>query len=116
MDEQKSGIHATVSANLKNGNMTTHICHGMTFSDLSFHQFTLSRHHSWTNSFYFTYFNSSDIRKAKPKRHLLEANYQGGPATAHVVLASPTHYNVAAVPQLLHVIGVAPVHHDLQAC
>ena len=91
-------------------------CHGMTFSDLSFHQFTPLFYRSWTNFLSFAYFHTLDIRKAKPEGiHWTRTTWKD-----HLLLMWSWHLppvdDVAAVPQLLHVIGLVPVYHDLQAC
>ena len=41
--------------------------------------------------FLFFYFHFLRHKGSRTQRHLLEANYKGGPTTTHVVLASPTH-------------------------
>ena len=89
--------------------------HGMTFLDLSFHQFAPFFYYSWTNFLSFAYFHTSDIRKAKPEGiHWTQTTRKD-----HLLLMWSWHLppidNVAAAPQLLHAIGLAPVYHDLKA-
>ena len=71
---------------------------------------------SWTNFPSFAYFHTLDIRKAKPEG----IYWTQGTRKDHLLLMwswhLPTVDNVAAVPQLLHAIGLTPVHHDLRAC
>ena len=65
--------------------------------------------------FLFAYFHTSDISKAKPEG----IHWEWTTKKDHLLFMSFWHLppvnDVAAVSQLLHSIGLAPVHHNLQA-
>ena len=87
----------------------------MTFSDLSFLQFSPLFYYSWANFLSFAYFHTLDIRKAKPEG----IHWTLTTRKDHLLLMwswyLPPVNDVAAVPQLLHAIGLAPVYHNLKA-
>ena len=91
-------------------------CHGMTFSDLSFHQDYPLVHCSWTDSLPFSLtFILSGIRKAERKGIYWRRTTMGG----HLLLMWPWHLppvdDLPTLSQLLHEIGVSPVYHNLKA-
>ena len=58
-------------------------------------------------------FTHSDTKEARPEGIYWTAEHLGGLSTAHVDLASPTHYNVPSVSQLLHEVSIVPVYDGL---
>ena len=90
------------------------LCHGMTFSDLSFYQFTLSFIVLGLIPFLFAYFHTSDIRKAEPEG----IHWTRTAKEDHLLLMWSWHLppvdDFPALSQLLHEIGVSPVHHNLK--
>ena len=92
-------------------------CHGMTFSDRSFHQDYPLFHYSRTDSLSFSsHFHSLRQKEAERKG----IYWRRTTNEDHLLLMWSWHLpsvdDFAAVPQLLHAIGLAPVYHDLQAC
>ena len=73
-------------------------------------------HHSWTNSLPFSLtFILSGIRKAERKGIYWWRTTKEDHLLFMWTWHLPPVDDVAAVPQLLHVIGLAPVYHDLKA-
>ena len=96
---------------------TLHVyCHGMTFSDLSFHQDYPLLHCSWTDSLPFSSsFIFEGIRIAERKGIYWKQTTKEDLLLLMWSWHLPPVDDVAAVPQLLHAIGLAPVYHGLKA-